>query len=139
MKNQHFLFLWIIPALLLSNCSEEQQNAGVVPIDFAGRPTYRSCALTTSLTGRWEAGFSEGYFSDVPDEETDFFEVTIELPGDGGNTLVPFEAAFALSDLPADILDRPMEELVSYDEKSKTVTFDLGTATISTQIPQIPQ
>ena len=136
MKYRPFLFLWIIPALLFCSCGKEQQVARVVPIEFEGRPTYRSCALTTSLADGWEAGFAEGYFSDEADEDTDFYEVTLELPGDDGNIMVPFEAAFALSDLPADILDRPTDALVSYDEKTKTVTFDMGTAKIYTKVPQ---
>ncbi len=136
MKPPHIISTWIATAVLLSSCSEKQPIAGVAPIEFAGRPTFRSCAITTPLTGNWEAGVSQGYFSDEPDEEIDFLEITLEFPEDGVNIVVPFEAAFLLRDLPVDILDRPVTELVTFDEESNMVTFDLGTATITTPIPQ---
>jgi hypothetical protein len=119
------------------SCSrEEQTKSPVDPIEFAGRPTYRNCALTTPVFGKWVGGFSDGYFTDEPDKETDFVEVTLELPLGSGNVDVPFQAAFSLKDLPADILDWDPKDIVSYDEATNTVTFDLGTARVTTQIPQ---
>ncbi len=122
--------------LFVTSCSrEEQTKAPVVPIEFAGRSTYRNCALTTPVFGKWEAGFSEGHFTDEPDKETDFVEVTLELPLGGGKVEVPFQAAFSLKDLPEDILDWDPKNIVSYEEATNTVTFDLGTARVTTNIP----
>tara|TARA_R110000850_G_scaffold3506_1_gene16841 strand:+ start:939 stop:1217 length:279 start_codon:yes stop_codon:yes gene_type:complete len=92
--------------------------------------------MTTPLVGKWEAGISHGYYSDDPNQDYDFLEVTLELPGLDGNIVVPFEAAYSLSDLPKDILDQETADLVSFDEESQTVTFDLGTTKATTRIPR---
>ncbi|MDF1811798.1 MAG: hypothetical protein P1V20_06275 [Verrucomicrobiales bacterium] len=136
MKTALFIATAFAAIILFPACGEKKELMPVVPLDFSGRPTYRGCALTTPLAGSWEAGISHGYFTDEGNEDMDFLEVTLELPQGDGNVLVPFEAAYSLSDLPEGILTKDVDDLVSFSGESNTVTFDLGTIRVTTQIPQ---
>jgi hypothetical protein len=138
MRTALFIVGLLVTLILSPGCKEAPKSASSntpPPINFAGRSTYRECAMTTPLTGRWEAGISHGYFSDVEDKEYDFLEITLEQPQGDGNILVPFEAAYSLESLPADILSKSPEEIVSFDEAARSVTFDLGTTQVTTPIP----
>lgn len=105
---------------------------GAEPIEFSNHRPTRTVVSSTKLDFGYSATISHGYFTADADEELDFVEVAIEHPSSKG-TGVSMMKAFALADLPDDVLQRRADQIVSTTRDS--VVFDLGTVTIAAEKP----
>lgn len=105
---------------------------GAKEIPFGSRPSTRTVVSTLDLREGFIATVAHGYFTSDPDTEIDFVEISIAYPSSGGSYACLIKA-FALDDLPQDILSRSAGQIVSITQDH--IVFDLETTTITADKP----
>lgn len=126
--------------LLLAGCRPEPFEelrlphtiTGAEPLDFTKRGTTRSVISSTELGHGYNATVSHGLFTSDADKDLDFVEIMIEYPSENA-IYVSMRKAFALKDLPPDILERRGDQIVSQTDDS--IIFDLGSVTVTAELP----
>jgi hypothetical protein len=106
--------------------------AGAEALDFKNRGTSRTVISSTELGHGYNATVSHGYFRSDADKDLDFVEIAIQYPS-ANATYVSMMKAFALKDLPPDILERRGDQIVSQADDS--IIFDLGSVTVTAELP----
>ena len=106
---------------------------GAAPIKFTNQLPMRTLMSSVDLGSGFTATISHGYFTTDQDKDLDFLEVAIEHPISNGFHVSLMEA-FALEDLPPDILKKSADQIVSQNNNS--VIFDLGTVKVTTNQPK---
>jgi len=127
-------------AVLVANCrpkppeelSLPNRITGADAIEFTTQRPTRTVVSSVDLEFSYRATISHGYFTADPDKDLDFLEVAIEYPTSRGIG-VSMMKAFALKDLPKDILDRRADQIVS--QTADSIIFDLGTVTVTADKP----
>lgn len=105
---------------------------GAEETPFGSQPSMREVVSSFDLRYGYNATIAHGYFKSEPDEEIDFVEVAIQYPA-GDRTYVSLMKAFALEDLPPNILSKQAHQIVSLTEEA--VIFDLETVTVTAELP----
>jgi hypothetical protein len=105
---------------------------GAEAIPFDSRASMREVMSSLDLRYGYKATIAHGYFKSEPDKEIDFVEVSIVYPA-GEETYVCLMKAFALEDLPPDIISKQAHQIVSMTDDA--VLFDLETVTVTADLP----
>ena len=136
--------LIVIGAIVLGGCRTKPPTeldlpntiVGAEAIEFGGRSSTRRVMSSLDLENGFTATVSHGYFTAESNEDIDFIEVMIEDPKSTKDEIfVRFRKAFALEDLPPDILPQTADEIVSITEDS--IVFNLGSVTVRADKPWI--
>ena len=112
------------------NWSQKPKNFKEIPIKEANAWMYSSIPIpNTNLTaglGPWKKAGQE-------DTWYECYGIDIERPTKNGSMPVA-ELIFALDFVSDDVLDKTAPELITYDESSKEITFDLGKSKFKYQL-----
>ena len=73
-------------------------------------------------------------YTDKPDQDWDHYSVDVEKP-EGKSSYVYFERDFRMNEIPRDLVDKKVQDIVTFDKESRVVTFDLGTKTETYTLP----
>jgi hypothetical protein len=99
-----------------------------------GRPaTWNATHMQLGSTG-FKAAAGPHRYTDKPDLDWDHYAIDIEKP-DGKSSYVYFERNFRMDEIPRDLIEKTVRDIVTFDEESRVVTFDLGTRIETYKLP----
>ena len=119
--------------LLVNPVQRDNPYGGVKPntslvVQGTGRPSsWFSTQMALGNSG-FTASAGPGRYRDENDQEWDFYAIEIQKP-EGGVSYVFFERRLRMSEVPAELVDKTVNDIVSFDEESGVVTFTLGSDT----------
>ena len=74
----------------------------------------------------FKAAAGPNRYTDKPDQDWDHYSIDVEKP-EGKSSYVYFQRDFRMDEIPRDLVDQKVQDIVSFDVESRVVTFDLGT------------
>ena len=73
-------------------------------------------------------------FQDETNEDWDYYSISVQKQF-GKASYVFFQREFKMNEIPADLVDRKVQDIVTFDEKSRVVTFTLGNRNQTYKLP----
>lgn len=101
-----------------------------------GRPAvWRSSHMELADTG-YSAAVGPNRYTDENDQAWDFYSIDVERP-DGSMRHVYFQRDFEITDLPREVIDKKVDELVTFNEDSRVGTFSIGSKVVTYRLPDL--
>jgi hypothetical protein len=73
-------------------------------------------------------------YQDEDDEDWDYYSIDVEKP-DGDSFYVYFQRDFRISEIPESLLNMKVQDIATFDEESRVVTFDIGDNKFTYKLP----
>lgn len=90
-----------------------------------GRPaTWIATHMALGDTG-FKAAAGPSRYTDEDDQDWDYYSLDVEKP-EGNSSYVYFQRDYKIVQIPKDVLDKTVKDIVTFDEASRVVTFTLG-------------
>lgn len=101
-----------------------------------GRPAeWNPTSMSLGSTG-FTASAGPYMYTDEDNQDWDYYSIDVERPI-GNSSYVFFERDMNINDIPAEIINKRVEDIVKFDENSGVVTFILGDQTYAYKLPDI--
>ena len=106
-----------------------------------GRPAQWKAQSMYLGNSCFRARIGPSIYQDKKDEQPDFYSIDIEaehVTMDKKFWLVYFQRDLTIDELPEHFLERKISEIVSFDEKMRVVTFEIGKNKFEYRLPKLP-
>ena len=131
-----FIGLIIACVVMFASCSRisEMDNdpfGGITPDmgknlhEFGRSAVWNATRMPLGKTG-FKATAGPNKYTDKPNQDWSYYSINVEK-SDGKASYVYFQRDFRMDEIPKDIVDKKVQDIVTFDEKSRVVKFDLGT------------
>jgi len=136
---KHLILLSILCSFL--SCKEADSPPYVSKKDYGeslhefGRPALWDAQHKDIGTTGFIAGAGAGYYQDENDKIPDYYSIDIQYKGKDSYP-VYFSRDFKIEDLPEKFIDKKIDDIVSYDLKTRIVTFKVGKETYKYTLPE---
>lgn len=84
---------------------------------------------------KFKAGAGPAVYKDEENNEPDYYRIEVSYSLHDGNTLVCFSREFHIKEIPENLLNKPIGDIISYSKKRRTVTFTIGSNKYSYVLP----
>ncbi|MDD5705787.1 MAG: hypothetical protein PHR35_07660 [Kiritimatiellae bacterium] len=103
---------------------------------FGRSSTWNATHMPLGATG-FKAAAGPHRYTDEPDQDWDYYSIDVERP-EGRSSYVFFQRDFRMDEIPKDLIHKNVQDIVTFDEPSRIVTFDLGTRKETYTLPRVP-
>lgn len=101
-----------------------------------GRPaTWEATHMQLGST-RFKAAAGPNRYTDKPNLDWDHYTIDIEK-SEGKSSYVHFERNFRMNEIPRALIEKNVRDIVTFDEESRVVTFDLGSKSETYKLPNL--
>lgn len=122
-----------VNATVLPTMPQQAQDIGPLLHQIGRRAIWRPQQMALGSTG-YVASIGPVVYEDESNSEPDYYTIEVEK-SDGAASHVHFHRDFTIDAIPAGLIEKPLSEVISFDERLRTVTFRIGDQIVQYRLP----